>query len=110
VRFSAKPSPAGDLYLLSGKHRGILTQFQTKVNKKNSSMLDSGCLILEKSFTAENAENAKETQSEILNTNGSPLVRLGCIGKMGKKKMVKKRKKVSKSVKKCEKVRFFAHF
>jgi len=42
--------------LPAGKYMGILTQFQTKVKKKTSSMLDSGCLILEKSFTAESAE------------------------------------------------------
>ena len=53
---------------------------------------------------------------------------MGCIGKMGKKKSVKpqhqldltigvigagsfnKLRKVSKNAKKCEKVRFFAHF
>jgi len=28
------PSPAGDLRLYAGKHAGILTNFQTKVNKK----------------------------------------------------------------------------
>jgi len=41
---------------LAAKHTGILTYFQTKVKKKIRSMMDSGCLILEKSFTAENAE------------------------------------------------------
>ena len=46
--------------LSSGKHRLILTYFQTKVNKKISSLLDSICLILEKSFTAKNAEGAEK--------------------------------------------------
>ena len=55
------PQDAQDrLCLLSVKHSGILTQFQTKVKKKFISMLDSGCLILEKSFTVENADFAEK--------------------------------------------------
>ena len=48
-------------YNLQGqaKHAGILTEIQRKVNTKISSMLDSGCLMLEKRFTAENAENTE---------------------------------------------------
>jgi hypothetical protein len=34
VRFSAKPSPTGGLRLPSGKHVGILTDFQTDDKKK----------------------------------------------------------------------------
>ena len=34
VRFSADLSPAGGLRLPAGKHTGILTEIQTKVNKK----------------------------------------------------------------------------
>jgi len=61
-------------YLPAGKQTGILTYFQIKVNKKEKktqdarpktkdqekvrcSILDTGCLILEKSFTAEGAED-----------------------------------------------------
>ena len=55
------PQDAQDrLCLLSVKHAGILTYFQTKVNKKISSILDSGCLILEKSFTAEDTDCAEK--------------------------------------------------
>jgi len=34
LRFSAKPSPTGGFRLPAGKHKGILTEIQTKVNKK----------------------------------------------------------------------------
>ena len=67
-----------------------------------------------------------ELQSEIRNTNSSPLVCLGCIGKTGKEKSVKpqhqldltigvigagsfnKLRKVSKSAKKCAFLRTFS--
>jgi len=41
------PAPTGGLRLPADKHTGILTDFQTKVNKKISSMLDSGYWMLD---------------------------------------------------------------
>jgi len=52
--------PRAAYRLPAGKHTGILTYFQTKINKKISSMLDSGCLILEKSLTAKIAKTAEK--------------------------------------------------